>query len=137
MTSRFSLRLLGAAAAVMAVLVLASDVLASGFYLPGRGVRANGRAGAFVASGEGNLNSLWYNPANLSTIEKLSLTADLAAVDLTFSFQRAPRTTENGQTITYDKVSNQAPPEFSPQILVGGPTGVDGLAGPPASTPRT
>ncbi len=120
--------MLGAAAAVMSVLLLASDVLASGFYLPGRGVRANGRAGAFVASGGGNLNSLWYNPANLSTIEKLSLTADLAAVDLSFSFQRAPRTTENGQTVTYDEVRNQAPPEFSPQILVGGPTGVDGLA---------
>jgi long-chain fatty acid transport protein len=119
--------LLGAAAAAISILLFAADVLASGFYLPGRGVRANGRAGAFVASGEGNLNSLWYNPANLSTIEKLSLTADLAAVDLTFSFQRAPRTTENNQTVTYDKVGNQAPPEFSPQILVGGPTGADGL----------
>jgi long-chain fatty acid transport protein len=110
------------------ILLIAADAVASGFYLPGRGVRANGRAGAFVASGEGNLNSLWYNPANLSTIEKLSLTADLAAVDLSFSFQRAPRTTENGDTVTYDRVSNQAPPEFSPQILVGGPAGADGLS---------
>ena len=128
MNSRLSVHLVGAAFAALSVLLVASEVMASGFYLPGRGVRANGRAGAFVASSEGNLNSLWYNPANLSTMERLSLTADLAAVDLSFSFQRAPRTAENGRTITYDEVSNQAPPEFSPQIAIGGPTGIDGLA---------
>ncbi len=98
-----------------------SEADAAGFFLPGRGVKPLGRAGAYIASGGQNLNSLWYNPANLAGMEELQLTVDLALIDLAFEFQRAPRTAENGETITYDPVENSAAPQPNPQILVGGP----------------
>jgi long-chain fatty acid transport protein len=110
------------AIALMAVLLIASEVFAGGFYLPGRGVRPMGRAGAFVASGEGNLNSLWYNPANLTLSDGLQLTVDLSVVDLAFDFKRAPRTNRSGETVTYARVQNSGAPQPIPQILIGGPT---------------
>ena len=94
---------------------------AAGFSLPGRGVRPLGRAGAYVASGGGDLNSLWYNPANLAGMEELQLTVDAGLINLSFDFQRAPRTLDNGEVRTYEPVSNEAPPKISPQILIGGP----------------
>jgi long-chain fatty acid transport protein len=108
--------------AALAVLLIAGEAFAGGFYLPGRGVRPMGRAGAFVASGEGNLNSLWYNPANLTLTEGMKFTVDLAVVDLAFDFQRSPRTTQGGDTVTYDSVQNSAASQPIPQILIGGPT---------------
>jgi long-chain fatty acid transport protein len=110
------------AVTTLALLLIAGEAFAGGFYLPGRGVRPMGRAGAFVASGEGNLNSLWYNPANLTLTDGLQFTVDLAVVDLAFDFQRAPRTTQGGDTVTYAGVQNSAAPQPIPQILIGGPT---------------
>ncbi|MFB6262218.1 MAG: OmpP1/FadL family transporter [Bradymonadaceae bacterium] len=100
---------------------------ASGFYMPGRGVRPMGRAGAYVATSDGDLNALWYNPANLAGIEELTLTVDLAVIGSFSSFDRAPRTTESGETKTYREVSNSAAPKPDPQVLIGGPTPVEGL----------
>jgi long-chain fatty acid transport protein len=86
-----------------------------------------GRGGAYVASGEGNLNSLWYNPANLAALEKTTLTGDLSVIGLFSTYKRAPRTARNGETIRYPAVGNQALPTPDPQMLIGGPTGIEDL----------
>src|SRR5690554_494446 len=82
----------------------AAPAEAAGFYLPGRGVRPLGRAGAFVASGHGNLNSLWYNPANLTLTDGMQLTVDVGLINLNTEFTRAPHIDENGEQITYGRV---------------------------------
>jgi long-chain fatty acid transport protein len=52
--------------ACLALPLLAAEVAsAGGLFLPGRGVRALGRGGAFTA-GADDLNALWYNPAGLT-----------------------------------------------------------------------
>jgi long-chain fatty acid transport protein len=112
----------------LALVTLTADAQAAGLFLPGHGVRPNGRAGAFVASGGGDLNSLWHNPANLAGLgDELELTVDLSLINLDFAFERAPRTLENGDTVTFDRVEDFAPPKPNPQILIGGPLPVDGL----------
>ena len=118
------------ASIVLAALVaLAPSVVsASGFYLPGRGVGPMGRAGASVASSGGDLNAMWYNPANLALLEDVELTIDTSMIGTFSTFQRAPRERRNGEMMTYDSVSNQAAPHPDPQLLVGGPTPVDGLS---------
>ncbi len=79
-----------------------------------------GRAGAFVASGEGDLNSLWYNPANLATMKGLQLVIDVGLINLSLEHTRAPRDLPNGDVQTYETVRNEAPPKVDPQILIGG-----------------
>lgn len=96
------------------------DVLASGYYLPGHGIRPLGRAGAFVVSGEQNLNSLWHNPANLAGMDELQLTIDAALVNLSFDFHRADRVEDNGAVTSFSPVSNEAWPTPIPQFLAGG-----------------
>lgn len=113
-------RLSPAAIVAASLFLFASDALGAGFYLPGHGVRPLGRAGAYVASGGQNLNSLWHNPANLAGLEGLQLTVDASMINLSFDFQRAPRTLENGEVVTFEEVSNEAPPKAIPQILIGG-----------------
>lgn len=109
------------AAVVAAMFFFVSvDALGAGFYLPGHGIRPLGRAGAYVVSGEQNLNSLWHNPANLAGMKELQLTIDAALVNLSFDFQRAPRTLENGDVVTFEEVSNEAPAKPLPQVLIGG-----------------
>lgn len=98
----------------------AYDAQAAGLFLPGHGVRPLGRGGAFVAGGAGDLNSLWHNPANLATLEELTLTVDTSLINLDMRFQRAPRTADNGERIDYAPVENEAPPKPNPQILMGG-----------------
>lgn len=120
-------------AAVAALLVVfatfvSDSALAAGFYLPGHGVKPLGRAGAQVAHGQGDLNAIWHNPANLAGLSNTKLTVDLSLIFLDFDFQRAPRELENGDTRTYAKVSNDAPPKPDPQILIGGPLPVDGMS---------
>ena len=105
---------------VLCALAMAGDAMAAGLFLPGRGVKPLGRAGAYVASTQGDLNSLWYNPAGLAGLQGTQLTIDLAFVDLAFEFQRAPRTLPNGDVQTYDAVQNEAAPQAIPQVLIGG-----------------
>jgi long-chain fatty acid transport protein len=115
---------------VLRVLVVALGVAASadvaraaGFYLPGRGLRAAGRAGAFVASCD-DPQCLWYNPANLAALDGYHLLVDAAAVFTTSTFRRATRQ-EDGRDIAYGKVSNGAPPVVSPSILFAGDFGLE------------
>lgn len=104
------------------------EAAAAGFFLPGHGVKPMGRGGAFVTSGGGDLNSLWHNPANLAGMEALTLTVDLALIDLAFEFQRAPMTNEDGSVTQFDRVSNEAAPITNPQLLIGGPLPIKGLS---------
>lgn len=107
---------------LLATLTLWSDTAqAAGFFLPGRGVRPMGRAGTFVASGEGDLNSVWYNPANAAGFDSFTLLIDLSVIDLDLEFHRAPRELANGQVRTYEPIANTHPAQAIPQLLVGGP----------------
>lgn len=106
--------------AALAVCLAPALGWASGLYLPGRGVKPLGRAGAYIASSGGDLNSLWYNPSGLAGLEGTTLTLDVAIIDLAFEFDRAPRTRDNGEVTTYDPVSSSAAPIADPQLLVGG-----------------
>ncbi|MFU8803744.1 MAG: OmpP1/FadL family transporter, partial [Bradymonadaceae bacterium] len=120
-----------APAAILAMifcLFWADQAVAGGFILPGRGVQPAGRGGALIAEHEGNLNSLWYNPANLALVDELTLSFDASMVYYNLEHQRAPRVMDNGDVRTYDAVSNEASPSVIPQILIGGPTGIDGLS---------
>ncbi len=105
-----------------------TDVAAGAFYLPGHGVRPAGRAGASVASSGGNLNAIWHNPANLALLEERTLTVDTAVIGSFSTFQRAPRTKENGEVERYPAVSNEALPVPDPQVLIGGPTGLEDVS---------
>jgi len=100
---------------------------AAGLYLPGRGVKPMGRGGAYVAAGEGNLNSIWYNPANLAGLRETTLMLDVGVIGTFSKFQRAKRERQNGAFVSYPEVSNEALPRPDPQALVGGTTGIDGL----------
>lgn len=119
-SSRSAFKLIWMTVTVLCALAMAGDAMAAGLFLPGRGVKPLGRAGAYVASTQGDLNSLWYNPAGLAGLQGTQLTVDLAFVDLAFEFQRAPRTLPNGDVQTYDAVQNEAAPQAIPQLLIGG-----------------
>ncbi len=108
-------------------LTLPRTAEAAGFFLPGRGVEPLGRAGAYTAAGDGDLDSMWYNPANLALMEDRQLTIDLSLVGTFQRFHRATRQAEDGREIDYDPVSNQAPPSPIPQVLYGDTTGIEGL----------
>ncbi len=117
-----------ATALLALALFVPAEAFAAGFYLPGHGVKPLGRAGAQVVHGQGDLNAIWHNPANVAGLGSFQLTVDLALIALNFDFQRAPRTMPNGETRTYSKVSNEAPPKTDPQLLIGGPLPVDGMS---------
>jgi long-chain fatty acid transport protein len=119
-----------AAATLVALVALAvsTDAMAAGFYLPGHGVKPMGRGGAQVAHGQGDLNAIWHNPANIGGLTNTKLTVDFSLIFVNFDFQRAPRTLENGEQRTYNAVSNEAPPKPNPQVLIGGPLPVEGMS---------
>ena len=104
--------------------VLAAPVLAGGYYLPGRGVASTARGGAMTAYDE-DLNSLWYNPANLSGLHGTHLLGDCALISLDSTFQRTPRRAENDEIIRYDPVSNQSKPLIDPQLILATDFGVE------------
>ena len=110
--------LLLAAATLCLTVGLPTDATASGFYLPGRGVQPMGRGGAYVASGEGNLNSVWYNPANLATLEGTELMVDTAVIGTFSQFHRSSRYTQGGRLVDYPSVHNQSLPRPDPPILI-------------------
>jgi long-chain fatty acid transport protein len=112
---------------VAASLLWSAQAAAGGFVLPGRGAGPFGRASTMIASHEGDLNSIWFNPANLALVDRLTLTVDLSVVHYSLEHQRAPRMMPNGDLRFYESIRNDAFPNTIPQILVGGPTGVEGL----------
>lgn len=91
---------------------------ASGFYYPGRGVHSMSRGGASIAGGE-TLQAIWYNPATLTQLSGWHFLLDAGTVLTQAQYTRAPRKGENGQNITYDPVTNEAPLVPIPSLLLG------------------
>jgi len=96
-------------------LLSATSAAASGFYIPGHGVRSMGRGGAAVV-GVWDLNALWYNPALLAGIEGHQFLLDVNVTHQSVRFERAPRTLDNGEQVVFDAVDNASPPLPIPQI---------------------
>lgn len=69
------------------MLLLAAPAWAGAFLLVDSGVRAQGRAGAFVA-GADDLSAQWYNPAALDTIGRPTVKLDLWATQQSAWFDR-------------------------------------------------
>ncbi|MGZ3438929.1 MAG: OmpP1/FadL family transporter [Polyangia bacterium] len=61
------------------VVMMGGDALAGGMFLPFRGARATGRAGAFTA-GVDDASALYYNPAGMADIDDWSFLVDGALV---------------------------------------------------------
>ncbi|MBK9037145.1 MAG: outer membrane protein transport protein [Myxococcales bacterium] len=93
---------LSLATAVAAVL-LPSLATAGGMYLPTRGVRATGRAGAFVA-GADDASAMWFNPAGLANLRRWGVVADAGFVHQSADYART-----NSGGGAEPSVSNQAP----------------------------
>jgi long-chain fatty acid transport protein len=87
LSARFPLRVLFAPLLACTALLSASPshVMAGGFYLGDRGVRATGRAGALVAGADAP-DALWYNPAGLAYAgRQLQLDATFVVPSLSFT----------------------------------------------------
>ncbi|MGC6516111.1 MAG: OmpP1/FadL family transporter [Myxococcota bacterium] len=106
----------------LVLMVLPSVASAGGFYAGDGGVRATGRAGAFVA-GANDLSAMSYNPAALSRVGN-QLTFGLAGVHQAVWFQRDD---EPFNDLTFDPVRNQAPPLPIPSIAGSLDFGVEDL----------
>ena len=90
------------AAAVLAALA-PSVAVAGGMYLPTRGVRPTGRAGAFVA-GADDASALWFNPAGLAHLRRGGFVGDAGFVHQSADYHRTDSGGNDAGT-----VSNQAP----------------------------
>lgn len=88
-------------ATVGAVLLLASNAHAAGFYFSDRGVRPMGRAGAYVA-GADDLGALWYNPAGLADAGT-SVMADFSWLRFSSEYTRELRIVDADDTVRYVK----------------------------------
>ena len=99
---------------------------AAGFFLPMRGIRPMGRAGAVTVSGAGT-HALWYNPAAMHTLEGTHIMVETAIGFLSTSFQRTPRLEPNGDLVTYDEVNNDKPPDIIPSFAITSDFGIDQL----------
>jgi long-subunit fatty acid transport protein len=112
---------------LLVALTLPADALAAGFFLPIRGIRPTGRAGASVAV-DGDPNAIWFNPANLTTLDGTHLLLDLALTDLQSTFVRTPRQEPNGDVVVYEPVTNAAKSfDYIPSLIVTSNFGVDRL----------
>ncbi len=82
---------------------------AAGFYFLDSGVRAQGRAGAFVA-GADDISAQYYNPAALSRVGRATVALDVWAISQSVDFDRADELGWN----TFEAVANEAPPQPEP-----------------------
>ena len=92
-----------AVAGLAASLVALAPAAAGGMYLPMRGVRSTGRAGAFIA-GVDDVAALWTNPAGLA-----ALTGAHGLVDATFVAQPVTHERIDSGGNSSPSVSNEAP----------------------------
>ena len=74
-----------------------------GLFYPGHGVRGLGRAGAFVAGGD-DPGGIWYNPANIGSVEGYHVLVDASMVLLDLEYRRV----DSGGNV-YDPVHSQNP----------------------------
>ncbi len=110
-----------------ALLVMPAVADASGFFLPFRGVRPMGRAGAVAVEG-GGPHAMWYNPGALTQLDPgthILLEGSLTMLNSTFT--RTPRLEPNGDLRVYEPVSNEKPPDVIPSLIVTSDFGVEGL----------
>lgn len=111
----------------MLALLAAHTALASAYYFADVGVRAFGRAGAFVA-GADDINAQYYNPAALTRIRGGELKFDLAFVNQYVMFDRADEVDDQGEPVVFEPVYNEAAPFKIPNF------GVSFNAGLPSTT---
>lgn len=83
--------------------------LAGGYTLVDSGVRAQGRAGAFVA-GANDVTAQWYNPAALSSVPRTTVTLEGWVTQQTAWFEREDIPGVN----PFSEVVSEAPPVFEP-----------------------
>lgn len=91
------------------MLLFAAGAWAGGFTLVDSGVRAQGRAGAFVA-GADDISAQMYNPAALANVQGTAIKLDLWAAQQTSTFDREDRLGTN----PFDPVESAAPPVLEP-----------------------
>ena len=91
------------------MLLLAAVAWAGGFTLVDSGVRAQGRAGAFVA-GADDISAQLYNPAALANVRGTALKLDLWAAQQTSTFDREDLLGTN----PFASVESAAPPVLEP-----------------------
>ena len=107
--------------------LLASNVAcAGGLFIPLGGVMPGGRAGAVVAAAR-DPNAIQYNPALIALGEGHQLLVDIQYGMFQLEYTRAPETTRNGTTMTFETVSNEAKGVVMPQILFTTDFGTDTL----------
>lgn len=111
---------------VLFLCLVAADVSAGGYFLPIRGIRPLGRAGAVVVSGAGP-NAIWYNPAALAELHGWHLLVDVAFGHLNSNVSRTPRQEPNGDILVYEAVENELPVDVIPSIIATGDFGVEEL----------
>ncbi len=115
-------RILGLSALI--ALTLGREASAGGLYLSDRGVRANGRGGAFVA-GADDADAMWYNPAGLNEAGR-SFFVDFMVPFYSASFQRRTRIIDasgNPVTIEFPKVEGSGAPLPMPMVAATFPVG--------------
>lgn len=91
------------------LLILSGLALAGGYTLVDSGVRAQGRAGAFVA-GANDVSAQWYNPAALRNVARPSLSMDGWLTQQTAWFEREDIPGVN----PFSEAVSEAPPVFEP-----------------------
>ncbi len=100
------------------------EARAGGLYVNDRGVRANGRGGAFVA-GADDADAMWYNPAGLNEAGR-SVFFDVMVPFYSSSFQRKSRIIDasgNPVTLNFPKVESSAAPLPMPKLALTIPFG--------------
>jgi len=96
---------------------------AGGYFLPGRGVRAFSRGGAFVV-GADDATAAWYNPAQLAGQKGTRLQLDAAMILSRMSFARYP---VEEVAEDFAPVSNDAPPAPGLSAGISSDFGLPGL----------
>lgn len=105
------------------LILLPLPARAGGYFLPGRGVRALSRAGAFVV-GVDDSTAAWYNPAQLAGQPGTRLQIDAAMIITRDTFDRYPiAEVPEG----FAPVSNSAPPAPGLSAGISSDFGLDGL----------